>query len=162
MKSPAALWPLAVVAVLAITVGANAWLLWESRDPNGAVIEPDYYRKAVAWDSLAARQARSDGLGWRVDAALGASDGRRAHVRVTIADSLGAPVAGATVELEAVHNLDGAHHVLAALPESAPGAYEADAALDRHGMWELRLTARRGDDVFLARVRRDAAGGIAR
>ena len=159
---PGALWPVAIVGVLAITVGANVWMLWAAHDPNGAVVEPDYYRKAVAWDSLAAGQARSDGLRWTVDAVLGASDGARAHVRATLADSLGAPVAGAQVTLEAVHNLDGARHVRAALPESAPGVYEADASLDRSGMWELRLTARRGTDVFLARLRRDAAGGRAR
>jgi nitrogen fixation protein FixH len=159
---PGALWPVAVVAVLAITVGANVWLLWEARDPNGAVIEPDYYRKAVAWDSLAARQARSDDLRWTVDAALGASDGTRAHVRATLADSLGAPLSGAKVGLEAVHNLDGARHVMAALPETAPGVYETDAALDRAGMWELRLTARRGAGVFLASLRRDVPAGRAR
>jgi nitrogen fixation protein FixH len=159
---PGALWPIAIVGVLAITVGANVWLLWEARDPNGAVIEPDYYRKAVAWDSLAARQARSDDLRWTADAALGASRGGRAHVRATLADSLGAPVAGARVELEAVHNLDGARHVRSELAESAPGVYEADAALDRAGMWELRLTATRGGDVFLASLRRDAPTGGAR
>lgn len=57
---PAALWPLAVIGVLAVTVGANVWLIQVAREPNGAVIEPDYYRRAVAWDSLAARQGRSD------------------------------------------------------------------------------------------------------
>jgi nitrogen fixation protein FixH len=155
---PAALWPIAVVGVLAITVGANVWLIWEARDPNGAVIEPDYYRKAVAWDSTAARRARSEALRWSADAALGATDGARAHVRATLADSLGAPVTGADVKLEAIHNLEAANRVHAALPESAPGVYEADAALDRAGLWELRLTATRGGDVFLTSLRRDAGG----
>lgn len=159
---PGALWPIAVVAVLAITVGANLWLIWAAQDPNGAVIEPDYYRKAVQWDSLSARRARSDALGWRVDAALGATNGARAHVRATLADSLGAPVAGADVSLEAVHNLQGARRVTAALLETAPGVYEADAALGRRGMWELRISARRGPEEFLASLRRDAARGPAR
>lgn len=153
---PAQLWPAAVVGVLAITVGANVWLIWAARDPNGAVIEPDYYRKAVAWDTTAARQARSDDLRWRADAALGATDGARAHVRATLVDSLGAPVAGADVRLEAIHNLEAARRVHATLGESAPGVYEADAALDRAGLWELRLTARRGGELFLTSLRRDA------
>jgi len=156
---PATMWPLAVVGVLAITVAANVWLMWAAADPNGAVVEPDYYRKAVQWDSLAVRQARSDALGWRADAAIGPESGGRAHVRATLADSLGAPVEGAEVELEAVHNLDGARHVRATLGETSPGTYEADAALDRRGMWELRLTARRAGEEFLASLRRDAPAG---
>lgn len=159
---PAALWPAAVVGVLAITVGANVWLVWMAREPNGAVIEPDYYRKAVAWDSLAARQGRSDALGWTADASIGPDAAGRVRVRATIADSLGAPVTGAGVALEAVHNLAAGAHVRARLAEVAPGVYEADAALDRHGLWELRLTATRGADVFLARLRRDAPRGSGR
>lgn len=158
---PATLWPAAVVAVLAITVGANAWLMWKARDPNGAVIEPDYYRKAVAWDSLAARQGRSDALRWSADATIGPAARGLARVRATLADSLGVPVAGAAVRLEAVHNLAAAHPVLAPLAETAPGVYEAETALDRPGLWELRLTATRGADVFLARLRRDAPRGSA-
>lgn len=159
MKS-GAMWPIAVVAVLAITVGANVWLIWAAGDPNGAVIEPDYYRRAVMWDSLSARQARSDALGWSVDAALGATDGARAHVRATLADSLGAPVGGAELRLVAIHNLAGARPVSANLRETAPGTYEADAALDRRGLWELRFTARRGSEEFLASLRRDAPGPL--
>lgn len=153
---PGALWPVAVVGVLAITVGANAWLLWEARDPNGAVIEPDYYRKAVAWDSLTARQGRSDALGWSADATIGPASGGRARVRVTLADSLGAPVAGAAVRVEGVHNLAAARPVTAALAETAPGVYEAVAPLARPGLWELRLAATRGADAFQARLRREA------
>jgi nitrogen fixation protein FixH len=158
---PAAMWPAAVVAVLAITVGANAWLVWKAREPNGAVIEPDYYRKAVAWDSLAARQGRSDALRWSADASIGPAAGGLARVRATLADSLGAPVAGAVVGLEAIHNLAGATRIRATLAETAPGVYEADAGLDRPGLWELHLTATRGADVFLARLRRDAPRAVA-
>jgi nitrogen fixation protein FixH len=159
---PGAMWPVAIAGVLAITVGANAWLAWEARDPNGAVIEPDYYRKAVAWDSLAARQARSDGLRWGIDAVLGPAVRGRAHVRATLADSLGAPLSGARVRLEAVHNLEAARPSRADLSETSPGVYEANAPLDRPGLWELRFTATRGGAVFLARLRRDAPGGTVR
>jgi len=159
---PAAMWPAAVVAVLAITVGANVWLAWKAREPNGAVLEPDYYRKAVAWDSLAALQGRSDALRWSADAAIGAAAGGRAHLRATLADSLGAPVTGASVTLEAVHNLAAATPVHASLAETAPGTYEADAALGRPGLWELRLAATRGEDRFLVRLRRDTPRRSAR
>jgi nitrogen fixation protein FixH len=158
---PAALWPLAVIGVLAVTVGANVWLIQVAREPNGAVIEPDYYRRAVAWDSLAARQGRSDALGWRADAALSAAGGGM-HVRATLVDSLGAPIAGCAVAVVAVHNLAAATPVRVTLAETAPGVYEADAALGRPGMWELRLTATRGADVFLASLRRDAPRGTVR
>ena len=38
----ARLWPLALAAVLAITVAANFWLLWAANDDQRLAIEPDY------------------------------------------------------------------------------------------------------------------------
>ena len=157
---PAALWPVAVVGVLAVTVGANLWLLVLSREPNAAVVEPDYYHKAVAWDSTMAERSRSDGLRWTLDATLGAAGRDGGSVTARLADSTGAPLTGARVRLEAVTNLDAAHHVVADLPETAPGLYAGHAGLTRPGLWELRFTATRGGERFLATLRRDAPGAV--
>ena len=52
------LWPWAIGAVLLITVAANLALFHVAGSDPSFVIEPDYYAKAVAWDSTMAQTRR--------------------------------------------------------------------------------------------------------
>lgn len=158
---PGALWPVAIVGVLAITVGANIWLFWEARDPNAVAIEPDYYRKAVAWDSTMAQAERAVLLGWRAEVTSGRLEGGRASLTVTLTDSTGAPLDSAKVSVEAIHNVDALHHVHAELEVAGSGTYQADVPLKRAGLWEVRVAARRGTDFFTSSSRLDVLRGSA-
>lgn len=162
MKQPGAMWPAAVIAVLAITVAANAWLLVAAHDPNSAVVEPDYYRRALKWDSTAALTAASDRLGWRADAAIGALDaGGRARLNVRLAGPDGGPIAGASVRVTAIHNREASLHRTASLAER-DGGYAGDLELRHDGLWELRIDATRGAEHFVTRLRRDTGQGFLR
>jgi nitrogen fixation protein FixH len=155
----ARLWPLAIAAVLGLTVAANTWIFWEARDRNAAAVEPDYYRKAVAWDSSMADERRSAALGWRAEAELGAVAAAGTALTVRLAGPDGAPLDGATVEVTAIHNLDALHHVDARLAPLGGGAYAARLPLRHVGLWELRLRAVRGADRYRVTLRRDAPAG---
>jgi nitrogen fixation protein FixH len=155
----ARLWPLAIVAVLAITAGANALLFWAARDRNAAAVEPDYYRKAVRWDSTLAEERASAALDWRLDAGLGAVARDGTPLTVRLAGPDGAPLDGAVVTVTAVHNLDAAHHLTARLEPRGGGVYAARLPLRHAGLWELRCEAVRGRDRFRATLRRDAPPG---
>ena len=153
---PGAWWPVGVVAVLAITVGANVALMVAARDPNAYVVEPDYYRKAVNWDSTMAQSRANVALGWQLDAALDAWTPGGTPLRLKIVDSTGAPVTGAAVRVDLLNNLSPEHVLRAAPVEVGGGLYRATVSLPRAGLWELRAEARRGRDLFTADLRRDA------
>jgi nitrogen fixation protein FixH len=148
-------WPIGIVTVLATTVAANIWVMRiASSDPSFA-IEPDYYRKAIAWDSTLA-QARQDSiLGWRLTPELRvvAATGR-ARLSAILTDSTGAPISGAVVKVSAlpVARANEVHELTLA----AAGAGEYAAQLDsrREGRWELRFDVRAGSTRFteVARV----------
>jgi len=98
-------WPVAIVAILALTVGANVWIYWVANDDQGIAIEPAYYQKAVAWDAAMAQARENRALGWRVTPSLAAFTTRDgANLRVTITDSTGAAISGATVRVSAFYN----------------------------------------------------------
>lgn len=142
MIKPAAIWPLAIVAVLGVTVVANVWLWRAANEPGASALEPDYYARAVAWDSTQAERARSAALGWRAEASFVRSADGAPALRVRLVDRAGAPVAGARVEVVGVHNLESEHPTHWALAERAPGEYRsADPARRRPGLWELRVAA---------------------
>lgn len=160
MRRPGWYWPWLLTAGMAGLVSVNvAILVAANSDANGAVVEADYYRKAVEWDSTLARRARSAALDWHADVRLAPRQGETPLVRVVLTDAVGHPVTGAHVEAVLIHNADAAHPRAVTLPEGAPGAYAVGARLGLRGMWEVRLVATRGDARFELDTRVDLASG---
>ena len=149
-------WPWIVAALLVATAAGQGILFYAATHDASMAIEPDYYRKAVAWDAQRARDSVSAALGWTATGELRAPDSTGAEVAVRLADADGAPLGGARVRVTAIHNLEGARRVEGALPERATGTYAAKLPLRRAGLWELRIDAHRGRDHFTATVRTDA------
>lgn len=148
------LWPIGLVAALATNVIFTVITIRLASQPGAEVVEPDYYRKAVAWDSTSAVRDASAKLGWTLEAAITPSAPARAHLVVTLADRAGAPIEAADVRVTAIHNRRAEFPVTATLTRDARG-YGADLPLDRPGLWELRFEVRRGTDVFTSTLRRE-------
>lgn len=146
-------WPLALALVLVLTIAGNVVVYVLANRPDSLAIEPDYYRKAVAWDSTRAVEARSRALGWRLTASLAAPSGARALFEALVADSTGAPLAGARVRVEVFAIARADERLLAALAEAAPGRYTLALPVTRAEWHEVRLTAERAGDRFVARLR---------
>jgi len=140
-------WPIAIVAVLAITVGANAMLVWKASDENGAAIEPDYYRKAVSWDSTLAHDEASRALGWTSEAHLARAAGG-AELTVLLREADGRPLEGARLVVAAIHNRAGGRFATATLTPRAPGIYGARLPAHHLGRWEVRIDAGRAHDRY--------------
>ncbi len=146
-------WPWLLVIGMSGIVGVNTVMLFVAgSDRNGSVVEPDYYRKAVAWDSTMALARASAALGWRAEVALvahaEATGGDSAVLRLVDRD--GAAVRGATVRAVMIHNADAATHVDVPLRETAAGTYVGAAALAHTGLWEVRVDAVREREYFVA------------
>jgi nitrogen fixation protein FixH len=152
------LWPIALVSVLALTVVANVAMWVVAADPNGSTVEPDYYRKALAWDRAQEQGAANRALGWTATARFGNGAGRSAPspLEVTLVDAAGRPLDGARVGVIAIHNALAANPVALTLEPASPGVYVGQAVFARTGLWELRLTVRKGRETFTADVRADA------
>ena len=148
-------WPIGIATVLATTVAANIWVMRVASDDPSFAIEPDYYRKAVTWDSTLAQERQDSILGWRLTPELRvvAATGRT-RLSAILTDSAGAPISGAVVKVSAlpVARANEVHEVTLA----AAGAGEYAAQLDsrREGRWELRFDVRAGSTRFteVARV----------
>jgi len=158
--SPAKLWPLAIVGVLAVTVAANVLLFAAANAPGTAVAERDYYRRALDWDRTQAERARSAALGWRAAAVFRGAAPGRARLEMRLADTTGAPVVGAAVELEGVHNLAADAPRRWRLAEAEPGLYTTEVDLPFAGRWELDVTATRGADRFVSVLHAEAPEAV--
>jgi len=146
------LWPWFVASLLVATAAAQGIMLYAAtHDPTFAVV-PDYYDRAVAWDSTRAVEEASMALGWRPTLTLDAA-GPSTALRVAIADSTGAPVTGAAVRAELVSNLDAAHPLTLALDDDGGGRYAIKAPALRRGIWDVRLDVRARGRRFTTVIR---------
>lgn len=147
------LWPWFIALLLVATAGGQFVMVYAAtHDPTFAV-EPDYYKKAVAWDTTMVRERENLRLGWQAAGSMARTDAG-AEVRIALTDSTGSPVAGAEVRVMAIHNLDGSHPVAIVLRESGP-AYRGVLPDARRGLWELRLDVVRGTIHFTPSLRVD-------
>ena len=154
-------WPIAIVGIIALhAAGMVSVILVATRNPSFSV-EPDHYQKALAWDKLAARRQASGLLGWKAEVSSDVElDGARTRrLACRIVDREGKPVTGATVTMLAFAHARGEERVRFDLRETEAGVYTARAPMARPGLWELRLSALRGPDLFTTTILHTAANG---
>lgn len=144
-------WPIGIATILFATVASNVGVILLTKDDPSFAVEPDYYRKAVEWDSTTARRARSDALGWQVTPRVTVGD-RASVLALALVDAAGAPVTGATVRGELLHVARAADMQVVTFTSDGDG-YAATVQMPRAGVWELRLEAQRGADTFLRTLR---------
>jgi len=156
---PGAAWPVGIALVLAASVAGNLAMLRVAGDDPSMAIEPDYYRKAVGFDSTMARERRSNALGWHAITTLDSVvDGTPTTVRVQLSDSTNTPIGNATVSIVALFNAR-ANEVQALTLEHEPnGSYRGSLVIRHAGEWEVRVDAVRGAAHFVGTSRVIAVG----
>lgn len=152
MNRAKATWVGVIVGFLALSVGSHVVLLaYALTDPSFAV-EPDYEQKAARFGEELAQRAHNEALGWTT-AVTADTTVAPARVHIALRDGAGRPVTAAVVDVEAAHLARSAKILKAECGEAEAGSYGAELALTRSGIWEFRIRAARGGDVFTALVR---------
>ena len=146
-------WPVGLAAVLGVTVLANIGVFLLAARNGGAEAVPDYYRRAVAWDSTMADGARSRALRWTIDASLSAPAAGGGMLSLTLSDSTGTPITGARVKVEGFAVARADQRFDTALTEVGGGRYAVRLPVRRPEWHALDVTVRRGADRFILELR---------
>lgn len=153
-------WPIGITGVLAATVAANIWVAVIANDDPSFAIEPDYYRKAVTWDTTLAQAHHNAQLGWRLTPSFGpiAANGE-ARLSATLTDSTGMAISDAVVRVVALHVARANELHEASLTATGAGEYGTELDARRPGQWELRFDVQARSTHFtdVARVEARAA-----
>lgn len=151
-------WPAIIIVSLAANVVFGIVLAHVASRGSSLTVEPDYYRKAVLWDSTLAQERRNAALGWRVAPALTPVGGARSAVlSLAMRDSVGAPVSGAVVHVDARQVAHADENLVATLVADSAGGYSGALPMVRPGLWEVRVDAARGTEHFTTTLRLDAS-----
>jgi nitrogen fixation protein FixH len=150
--SPAKRWPIIIVTVLASQMAFGVWMARiAGSDPHHAV-EPDYYNRAVNWDSTMAQSRRDRALGWTSTAVMTRTGDQAALLQIALTDSLGVPLTVDSASAEALAVSHAGSITRVTLTHRGTG-YSATIAAAAPGLWEVQLRARRGTDLFTAKLR---------
>lgn len=145
-----------LVAFIMLTslTGASLLVYYAHSDPSFAV-EANYYDRAVHWDEAAAQERMNAEMGWVVELAVPAGVGAEpGQLCLALTDQEGDAIEGAQVRVEAFHNARASDRTALALEPAERGRYSSPIEIGRAGLWEFRVTASRGDEVFTAVVQR--------
>ena len=149
-------WPVGVSAILVATMGLNVWVYRVANDDPSFAVEPDYYQKAVDWDSTLAQRRQNLVLGWHLSPRLEAfTPNGGALLQVTLTDASGAPIRDATVRVAAFFNARANDIIDSTLVRDSAG-YAVRLPVKRGGVWELQFDVRRGAQRFTATSRVEA------
>jgi nitrogen fixation protein FixH len=146
-------WPTAIVAVLVTQICFGIWMARVAgNDPNFA-IEPDYYARAVNWDATMEQSRRDKALGWQASVAMTRAGGRTATLRLVLVDSTGGPITTADSVIAEALAVAHAGQIDRLVMVRDGAGYVAPVPAANAGLWEVRIRAARGADVFTAKLR---------
>jgi hypothetical protein len=149
--------PALLLGSMLVGLGTLAYI---AIDDPGFALEPNYYDKAVHWDQSQAAGRESDALGLELALApLTVVKGGQVQLELTVNARGGSPFTGGDVRVEAFPNAFASRIERVALRETAPGVYSGGLPRGVLGLWELRVTLKRGALNFQQILRRDVAKG---
>lgn len=142
-------WPALVIGLLAGQIVLVLVMAYLAVSDHSFAVEPDYYRKALRWNSEISQQQANRRLGWtmHIEVSEQADLMQQRDVRCAITDPAGLPVAGAHVEIVAFPHVRGNERQELMLSEPEAGRYGATVRMSQGGLWEFRITAQRGADL---------------
>jgi nitrogen fixation protein FixH len=150
------IWPAAIFGLIGLNVViVGVTVYYATHDPSAAV-EPQYYQKALAWDQTARLRDASDRLQWKA----GATVDREGRLNLAITDASGAPVADAQVTATVFAVARASDRQDLTLTQTSPGVYSAAVRLNRGGLWQIRVDAKRGSDVFTCTIEQELTANI--
>jgi nitrogen fixation protein FixH len=155
-------WPIGIALILGGTVAGNLIMMRVANDDPSMAIEPDYYKKAVDFDSTMAQERRSNALGWTAVSSMDSIvNGRPTRVHVRLRDASGASVSDATVQVTALFNARANDLQSGSLQRETDSSYSVPLNIRFPGEWEVRVDAVRGSEHFktTSRVNASLAAG---
>ena len=147
-------WPIGITVILGATVAANLVMMRIANNDPAFSVEPDYYKKAVFYDSTMAQTHRNLDLGWGVQTfADSIVPGQPTRLRVVLRDETSLPVLGATVQATVLFNARANDLTTATLTDEGAGVYTSTLPINAPGEWEVRVNATRDTSHFTASTR---------
>lgn len=149
-RSPSAYrwFPWTIAGVMAAVVAVNLVLTYFAFSSSTGLVSKHPFTEGNGYNEILQAGAHQDALGWAGNLAFTATGSQRGAVTVKFKDSAGNPLTGLAVTAHIERPVEPLPATTLPLPETSAGHYEALAEVSRPGQWDIRITARRGGDLY--------------
>lgn len=117
----------------------------------------DYFNQGTRFNDVLAQRAAQDALGWKVAFQYEHTphdvDPRAGLFQIRFTDKNGQPISGLYISAVAKRPTQEGYDQDLIFTFRGDGTYSANTTLPLPGLWELRYTAERGEEVFKMRSR---------
>jgi len=151
------IWPTIITGILVGNLVLGVVLVRIAIGDDHFAVEPDYYRRAIGWDTVQAQARHNLALGWHLDATIAPitlSSPTTLVLRLTDRDGVPLSAAAATIEARPIGH---ASELVQGTARAGadPGILHAAMPFHREGLWELRVAIEHGGDRFTESLRLD-------
>lgn len=142
--------PWAIVAAFLLVLAVNGTMVYFAIGTSPGVVSDHPFELGNGYNEVLAKGAAQDSLHWRGRIAYAHGD-----LRIALADGAAKPLVGLTLTAEIIRPVEDLPVIPVKLSSVQPGLYVAALALPKPGQWDVRVTAKRGRDVYQFRQRID-------
>ncbi len=140
--------PWAIAGSMGFVVAVNLALAYFAFSSSPGLVTQHPFDEGNGYNAILEAAARQDALGWTAKLAFSSSATTRGELDAAFTDRAGKPVHGLSVTAHIERPVEARPEILLALPEAEAGRYRAHADLGEPGQWDVRIVARRGDELY--------------
>jgi nitrogen fixation protein FixH len=140
--------PWAFAGALSVVIAVNGALAYFAASSSTGLVSEHPFESGNSYNRVLDAAAAQDRLGWRGSLRVIANDAGRAEIAVQLSDRAGKPLTAASVTARLIRPVEPLPDLVLPLEETRAGRYENAAVLSRRGQWEVRVAARRGEELF--------------
>jgi nitrogen fixation protein FixH len=140
--------PWGITAAMALVVAVNLVLTYFAFSSSTGLVTEHPYDEGNGYNTVLEAGAREDALGWKAAIAFDAIGKGRGEITATLKDRAGRPLTDLAVTAHLDRPVEPIPPIVLKLRDGGAGRYAAATALDRPGQWNVRIVARRGDDLY--------------
>ena len=140
--------PWGIAGAMTAVVAVNLALTYFAVSSSTGLVTKHPFDEGNGYNAILAAAAREDALGWHGKLAIAPEKAGPVTLAATITDKDKALVASLAVTAHIERPVEPIPEITLPLTETSPGHYTATTALDRAGQWDVRIVARRGDDLY--------------
>ena len=141
--------PWAFVIFFVVIFAMNGTLIWLATHSWTGLSTEQAYEKGLRYNENLQAARHQAALGWQPRLSVQVVEGFQAEAVVEIRDAQGAPLTDVDMQAVFQRPTRSGTDFTVPLTASSPGRYHAQFTLPMVGVWDVHLTIRRGEDLFV-------------
>ncbi len=142
-------WVITWVGILVAFVLVSGFRIYLAVDTNPGLVDNDFYERGQDYENnLLKRMARDPGWNMRIEAPGFVDIGKPVSYGFTVSDSEGAPVSPDSVTFYGYRPADADMDFSLPMQQVRPGYYQVEVSFPLLGVWDILVSAKKGDDEF--------------